>query len=107
MGKVAKVPLDHREGCFVPDLIIVCRLRVTPDDLAHVLPAMLPKKGNPAAGAVEQTEVFRRLELPPEDLQRLRLRQQQNARIFERQKSRVHFPSPLLPLSAGSLTEHH
>ena len=63
---------------------------VAPDDLAHALPLLLPKKGSPEAGALERAEeVSRELGLPTEELQRLRLRQQSNARIFERQKSSV------------------
>ena len=78
-----------------------------PDDLSHALPTLLPRKGTPAAEAVEQVEAFRSLELPLEDLQRLRLRQQQNAQIFERQKTGVHFPSSLACQSLGSLANHH
>ena len=72
---------------------------MTPADLAHALPMMLPKKGAPAAVASEQTEASSSLELPLEDLQRLRLRQEQNARIYERQKRRVHFPLTSVVLS--------
>ena len=81
---------------------------MTPADLAHALPTLLPKKGTPATEALERAEDSRALELPLEELQRLRLRQQQNAQIFQRQKSRVHFPSPpfpcLLDPSHASLT---
>lgn len=55
-----------------------------------MLPLLLPKKGSPEAGTLERAEeVSRELGLPTEELQRLRLRQQSNARIFERQKLRV------------------
>lgn len=71
-----------------------CRLGVTPDDLSHALPTLLPKKGTPAAEALEQAEASRSLDLPLEDLQRLRLRQMQNAQVFERQRSGVRFSTP-------------
>ncbi len=80
---------------------------MTPDDLAHALPTLLPRKGAPAVDALEQTEESSSFELPLEELQRLRLRQHRNAQIFERQKSRVHFPPLLLLLSAAFLTERH
>ena len=59
---------------------------------------LLPNKGMPAAEALERVEeVSASRELPVEDLQRLRLRQQRNTQIFERQKSRVQAqPIPLL-----------
>ena len=63
---------------------------MTPHELAHALPTLLPKKGVSAAEALERAEEPRGLELPLEELQRLRLRQHQNAKIFQRQKSRVH-----------------
>ncbi len=63
---------------------------MAPGDLAHALPMLLPNKGMPAAEALERVEeVSASRELPVEDLQRLRLRQQRNAQLFERQKSRV------------------
>ena len=68
-----------------------CRLGVAPDDLAHALPTLLPRTGTPAAEIVEGTEISRSFELLLEDLQRLRLRQMQNAHVFERQRSRVRF----------------
>ncbi len=63
-----------------------------PDELAHALPALLPKKGSQEAEALESAEeVSKEIGLPTEQLQRLRLRQHSNARIFERQKLRVWY----------------
>ena len=68
---------------------------MTPQDLAHARPAMLPKKGTPAAEALERAEeASSTVALPAEQLQRLRLAQTTNAELFQRQKSRV---GPVLP----------
>ena len=79
-----------------------CRLKVTPEDLAHAMPAMLPKKGTPAAEALEQAEeASSTVVLPAEQLQRLRLAQTTNAERFRRQKSRVRPVSPGLRSKAS------
>ena len=68
---------------------------MTPKDLAHALPAMLPKKRMPAADALERAEdASSTVVLPAEQLQRLRLAQATNAELFQRQMSRVR---PVLP----------
>lgn len=90
MGRICII---QKLKCYtkITTVAAYCRLKVAPDELAHALPLLLPKKGSPEAEALERAEeISRELGLPTEELQRLRLRQQSNARIFERQKSRVH-----------------
>ena len=63
-------------------------------DLAHALPAMLPKKGTPAEALERAEEASSTVTLPAEQLQRLHLAQRTHAELFQRQKSKV---GPVLP----------
>lgn len=73
-------------------MVWICRHRAAPEDLAHVLPRLVPRKGSQEAQALDSQDDAQsscEVRLAEEDMQRLRLMQREYARIFERQRLRV------------------
>ena len=68
-----------------------------PQDLAHILPKLCPRKGSPEAQALEASEREEEggsqaalpVALAAADMQQLKLMQQRHARLFEQQRQRV------------------
>ena len=73
------------------------RYNVGPQDIAHILPRLCPRKGSPEAQALEAAEreeeaasqAATPVALAAADMQQLRLTQQRHARLFKQQRQRV------------------
>ncbi|CAL8471319.1 g10861 [Coccomyxa elongata] len=80
------IPTD--QGLFTV-LCPSCRAKVTPEDLAHVMPRLMPCKGTAEAEALSSEEhqaSSNAVELPESEMAHLRQMQQRNARLFAAQK---------------------
>ncbi|BDA46703.1 probable E3 ubiquitin-protein ligase RNF25 [Coccomyxa sp. Obi] len=80
------IPTD--QGLFTI-LCPSCRAKVTPEDLAHVMPQLMPRKGTAEAEALSSEEhqaSSRGVDLPEDQMAHLRQMQQRNARLFAAQK---------------------
>ncbi len=73
-------------------MIWCIRAKVTPEDMAHVMPRLMPRKGTAEAealGSEEHQASSNAVELPESEMGHLRQMQQRNARLFAAQKRKV------------------